>query len=65
MRTIIARFDGHCGECRATIIRGSRIQYDETSKSAYCAKCKPVEPYQDDANALADRLKFERKGLSE
>jgi hypothetical protein len=43
----IARFDGHCAECRKTIVRNAPIVYDKQLKRTLCKPCGQVSKTQD------------------
>ncbi len=44
MKTMIAKFDGTCAECRRPISKGAEIEYEPEGKFAFHPACSP-DPY--------------------
>jgi len=36
---IVARYNGECYECRATIVAGDKAYYDGSERKTYCEEC--------------------------
>lgn len=62
MRTITAKFNSACAECGKPVLKDSEARYEDADKTIYHPRCEPNASGDMDAESLADRLGFIRRG---